>query len=220
MPAMRASTSASQARGSMSLSLAVPISVNMKVARFSLAGPAIALSCIEAVDGALDVEKCIEAPKGLKRRRRIGAGEWPIVADVGPDAPGGRLALGGDWHRGVVAVNSCEKTAPSKPGIKHLDLLQVDPIVLSNMVGSMLSTEATTGGGWPSYYCRQNKAEREKDRKIEGDLMKSDVIRPAAVSGRAVGWGVVGRHPPSPSNLSFPTRSVQTRQLAKSWPVI
>ena len=41
-----------------------------------------------------------------QRRRRPGAGEWPLVADIGPQPPG--LGLAGarrqDWHRRVVDV--------------------------------------------------------------------------------------------------------------------
>ena len=44
-------------------------------------------------------------PRGvIERGRRCASAERPIVADICPDPPGDRLALGQDRHRGVVAV--------------------------------------------------------------------------------------------------------------------
>ena len=46
-------------------------------------------------------------PRGVEEcRRRRPAAEGPVVADIGPDAPGHRLALGQDWHRGVVTTQA------------------------------------------------------------------------------------------------------------------
>jgi hypothetical protein len=43
--------------------------------------------------------------RGVKKRcRRRAPAERPVVADIGPDVSLDRLALGQDWHAGVVAV--------------------------------------------------------------------------------------------------------------------
>ena len=41
-----------------------------------------------------------------QRRRRIGSGEGPVIADVGPEPRRIGLALGHDRHRRIVAVQS------------------------------------------------------------------------------------------------------------------
>jgi hypothetical protein len=41
-----------------------------------------------------------------QRRRRTGAGEWPVIAHVDPQSGGIGLALGQDRHGGVVAMQS------------------------------------------------------------------------------------------------------------------
>ena len=40
----------------------------------------------------------------IQRRRRCATVKGPVVADIGPDVPGNRLALGQDRHGRVVAM--------------------------------------------------------------------------------------------------------------------
>ena len=43
-------------------------------------------------------------------RRRIGAGKRAVIAHIGSEAAGAGLALGQDWHRGVVGVDALSGT--------------------------------------------------------------------------------------------------------------
>jgi hypothetical protein len=45
----------------------------------------------------------------IKRRRRVLAAEWPVVADVSPDAASFGLAFRQDRNRGVIAVQALSR---------------------------------------------------------------------------------------------------------------
>ena len=50
------------------------------------------------------------APVGevkISNGRRITSAEWQVVAHIGPQSPGARLALGEHRHGGVISVQAC-----------------------------------------------------------------------------------------------------------------
>src|SRR6516164_8143158 len=51
----------------------------------------------------------------------IGTGKWPVVAHIGPEPTGPGLALGQDWHCGVVGVDALgsEDMAPDRVDQRH-----------------------------------------------------------------------------------------------------